>query len=651
MPEYLTPGVYVEEIEIGPKSIQGVSTSTAGFLGIAERGPVRPRLVTSFANFQRIYGAYLEDSYLAYAIDGFFRNGGQRCFVARIASKNDAIASFDVSADTTKTLRIKAVGPGEWGNRIHFKIEDASSGNPDLFKLTVIYFSKMNEPTDTDRLTGKFGDGEFTPDPSHRLSKALIKKKELSEIEVYDDLSIDPKSSNYYRKKVNGVSNLVVALDDISPADTPVRPRSTLIKIFEWEKINQGSGGGDPDHVEALKKFLTWNFESLVDWINGVDPVRSDDDTSVSFTLDPMKSVTIDRSNGIATLKINGRNYYSFVVEKDATGTVHTVYTSNIVSLSNSGATPSGTIVTDTEPDLSDYQGSKGPAEDPYGPLDNTDLVEGTGLKGFEDVDEISIVCAPNEEDISGLRAELIDHCETLKDRFAILQEEQQKAYSIEGVVVERESKYAATYLPWIKVIDPLTKSEKLIPPGGHIAGIYARSDIERGVQKAPANEPVRGATALQVQLTKEDQAILNPRGINVIRSFIGRGILVWGARTISADPDWIYINVRRLFLYIEESIEESTQWLVFEPNSERLWSRVIATLTPFLSRLRKEGALMGTTDEEAFFIRCDRTTMTQDDIDNGRLIVVIGVAPVKPAEFVIFRIAQTKVGATIEEF
>ena len=181
----------------------------------------------------------------------------------------------------------------------------------------------------------------------------------------------------------------------------------------------------------------------------------------------------------------------------------------------------------------------------------------------------------------------------------------------------------------------------KLIPPGGYIAGIYARSDTERGVHKAPANEVVRGANKLQFLISKGEQGILNPRGVNVIRYFPGRGILVWGARTLSTNTLWKYINVRRLFIYIEKSIEKGTQWVVFEPNNERLWARVVSTITQFLTGVWKDGTLMGTKPEEAFFVKCDRSTMTQDDIDNGRLICVIGIAPVKPAEFVIFRIAR----------
>jgi phage tail sheath protein FI len=211
-------------------------------------------------------------------------------------------------------------------------------------------------------------------------------------------------------------------------------------------------------------------------------------------------------------------------------------------------------------------------------------------------------------------------------------------------------TKYAAFYYPWIRIVDPVTQTIKTVPPGGHVAGIYARTDIERGVHKAPANEKIAGAVDVEFPVTKGDQDILNPKGVNCIRQFRGRGILVWGARTLSDNTYWKYINVRRLFNYIEESIEEGTQWVVFEPNDERLWARVRATIIQFLTRVWRDGALMGTKPDEAFFVRCDRTTMTQDDIDNGRLICIIGIAPVKPAEFVIFRMTQWYGGSAVTE-
>ena len=206
-----------------------------------------------------------------------------------------------------------------------------------------------------------------------------------------------------------------------------------------------------------------------------------------------------------------------------------------------------------------------------------------------------------------------------------------------------------AYYFPWIEVYDP-QKGNVFQPPSGYMAGVYARSDAERGVHKAPANELVRGALGLKYSITKGEQDILNPKGINCIRFFKNRGIRVWGARTISSDPSWRYINVRRLFNMVEASIELGTQWVVFEPNDHKLWKRVERTITAFLLMVWRSGALLGKTPEEAFYVKCDEETNPPEVIDAGQLICEIGMCPVKPAEFVIFRIGQMAAGGDVSE-
>ncbi len=270
-----------------------------------------------------------------------------------------------------------------------------------------------------------------------------------------------------------------------------------------------------------------------------------------------------------------------------------------------------------------------------------------TGIASLEDIDEISICMAPGIWAPSVLSALMI-HCETLKDRFAIV--DPPDGLDIEGIRSFREpidTKYAALYYPWLKLRDPLSRQEVRVAPSGHMAGIYARVDVERGVHKAPANEVVRGITGFAEDVTKREQDMLNPKNINAFRFFPGRGNRVWGARVLTSDSAWKYINVRRLFIFVEESIDEGTQWVVFEPNDEQLWVRVRQSVSNFLETVWRSGALMGTKADEAFFVRCDRSTMSQDDLDNGRLICLIGIAPVKPAEFVIFRIQQKTLNAT----
>ena len=516
MAEYLAPGVYVEEVERGAAPLAGVSTSTAGFLGPTERGPTNPRLLTSFSDFRRLYGGYLEDSYLPTAVNGFFTNGGSRCFLGRVTAADETaeaeLADDDPGESATGVVSVEALGPGGWGEHVALIVSNASMHDMDeqLFRLTVRYWA--GEEALEDANAGNADpDDDDVPDPDVE--------------EVYDDLSMERRSSNYVEKQVNGTSALI----EVTVEEEGERPANSV----------------DDDGSPTDPVWLEGNF---------------DDDES---------------------------------------------------------------------PDVEDYKGSG-----------DDDPEDRTGFAGFEQVSDISIVCLPDEAEDGTLTDELITHCETMDDRFAILQAEQ-SGVDVGSLMPPDDTDMAAFYYPWLKARNPDTGMVEEIPPGGHVAGIYARSDTRHGVHKAPANEVIRGISDIQRPVTQGDQEVLNPRGVNCIRSFRGRGIRVWGARTASSNPQWKYINVRRLFLFLRGSIEQGTQWVVFEPNNEELWARVRQTIKNFLTGVWEDGALMGTTPEEAFFVKCDRSTMTQSDIDNGRLICEIGVAPTKPAEFVIFRISQ----------
>jgi phage tail sheath protein FI len=518
MPEYLTPGVYIEEIEIGAKPIEGVSTSTAGFLGETERGPTHPRLVTSLPEYKRIFGGFFgENQFLPYAVDGFFSNGGQRCFIARIVDKEKATtAQADLGS-----VRISASGEGLWGTRVAFRVKKATT-EKNGFRLQVHYWSAPRPATPVDPLPS-------TPEEVASTRTQLRQQAPPQLSEDFDDLVLDEKSPNFVEKRVGNGLSMLVDLESIAGNNTVPPPGD--IKYLE--------GGEDGDDI-----------------------------------------------------------------------------------------------------DVDDYKGRQVPLAGR----------ERTGLAAFDEppFEDIAIIYAPNTLAEDALAEELMTYCENSKYRFLILDAKVGQADI--GVIdprSDRPSDYAGFYYPWIRVFDADTGARKLVPPGGHVAGIYARSDIERGVFKAPANEVVNGALQLEFEVTNGGQAILNPRGVNVIRAFPGRGRRVWGARTLSANPLWKYVSVRRLFIFLEASIFRGTQWVVFEPNNERLWARVKQTITEFLRTQFRAGALLGATEEEAFFVKVDRSTMTDDDINNGRLIVVIGVAPVRPAEFVIFRIAQLTSSAT----
>ncbi|MCG7204477.1 phage tail sheath subtilisin-like domain-containing protein [Streptomyces arenae] len=289
------------------------------------------------------------------------------------------------------------------------------------------------------------------------------------------------------------------------------------------------------------------------------------------------------------------------------------------------------------------------------------DSADRTGFGGLEAVDEVSMVAVPDLmaayqrgaidlEAVKAVQLGLIAHCELMGDRVAVI--DPPPGLNARQIRVWRQetagydSKYAALYYPWIKTFDPASGTSRLIPPSGHVAGVWARNDAERGVHKAPANEVIRGAVDLELQITRGEQDLLNPIGVNCIRAFPGRGIRIWGARTLSSDPAWRYLNIRRYFNYLEESILIGTQWVVFEPNDHNLWARIRRNISAFLVNEWRSGALFGQRPEEAYYVKCDEETNPPESVDVGRVICEIGIAPVKPAEFVIFRLAQFSSGS-----
>jgi phage tail sheath protein FI len=291
------------------------------------------------------------------------------------------------------------------------------------------------------------------------------------------------------------------------------------------------------------------------------------------------------------------------------------------------------------------------------------DVAERTGFAGLEAVEEVTMLCVPDLmsayqqgaidlDTVQAVQTSMIAHCELMGDRVAILDSppglnaQQIKEWRVDKA--RYDSMYAALYWPWIQTMNPATGLLSFMPPSGHLAGIWGRNDATRGVHKAPANEIVRGAIDLEIQLTRNEHDLLNPVGINCIRAFPGRGIRVWGARTLSSDPAWRYLNVRRLFNYLEETILNGTNWVVFEPNDRALWAKIRRTIAAFLIMEWRNGALFGATPDEAFYVKCDDETNPAEGIDAGQVVCEIGVAPVKPAEFVIFRLAQFSGGASL---
>ncbi|HEX2927228.1 MAG TPA: phage tail sheath family protein [Ruminiclostridium sp.] len=589
MPEYLSPGVYVEEFESGSRPMEGVSTSTAGFIGLAEKGTVEglPELVTNAADFQRKFGGYLSQNefgdyrYLAYAVEHFFINGGGRCYVMRVAP-SDAKPSKNFSEDMQdKTvLCISAKNPGIWGDKVRVKLYPSSKAKTQIYKV-------MTDPASTEvQYLVKNGAG-FNP----------------GDVVMFYD---GEKGEHEY-------STVKGSQDNILTLAAPL-----------------AAGEGAVDTALLPKKVLTTcEFSMQVAYR---DLVELYENVSLNIGEANFVEKMVSKSN-IITVSVNNQGAesvppFKVITAKEefqkAGDSEKIDLNSEIIALSGGS---NGSIKSIT---AADFMGKDdGPGKR-------------SGIKAFIDNDEVSLMAVPGVTD-PDVQLFLIAHCESLASRFAVLDIPREKK-TVADVQTHRnifDSNYAAMYNPWLQVFDPLEKRNVFIPPSGPVLGIYARVDNSRGVHKAPANEVVRACSGLDCQYNKGEQDILNPKGVNLIRYFTGEGIRVWGARTCTSNSLWKYINVRRLFIYLEESIKKNTNWVVFEPNDQSLWDRVQRTIENFLTTVWRSGALMGNAPAEAFFVKVDRTTMSQDDIDNGRLICVIGVAPVKPAEFVIFRITQ----------
>lgn len=520
MPEYLSPGVYTQEIDSGPRPIEGVGTACAAFVGFAPAGPANtPMLVTNWSQYVDTYGAideggrkspHMGGAYLSHAVYGYFLNGGGRCYVTRVVADSPAASDAKVEPLQLPTKASAAVN----------SLTITAKGSPaENIQVEVAGPTEEGSPEGTFTLKVKMGQVE----------------------ESYDNVGLG-------RRHPKNVAEATKT--------------SQLIEVAETT-----SPGPLADRVPATGTYL----------LKGRPPT--------------------------ALTQIQANHMIG-------------------------------------------------------------DVSTRSGMEGLEIAEDVTMVSCPDlmsayemgALDLDGVKAvqlAMIAHCERMGDRMAILDpiptlnpKDGKKPLTPQEVKRWRErdtnydSKFACVYYPWIKVAGPDGRP-LAVPPSGHMAGIWARSDNERGVHKAPANEVIRGALEAVSPITKGEQDTLNPIGVNCIRSFTGRGLRVWGARTLSSDPAWRYISVRRLFNYVEKSLERGLQWVVFEPNDLDLWARVRRDIGAFLTGTWREGALFGLNPSEAFFVKCDAELNPPDVRDRGQMFVDIGLAPVKPAEFVIFRFSQ----------
>jgi phage tail sheath protein FI len=658
MPEYLAPGVYVEETSFRAKSIEGVSTTTTGFIGPARYGPVdlQPDVVTSLSEFERTYGDRQQlnfqsvvglgpptpmdpvHNYLWHAVRAFFEEGGKRLYISRVfkpvSATNDGYAGAWLNAapatdaDRNNVVRVRSRFPGGAGSmRVRLTLRlgqnvlggTADAGQPGGVNRTVgalldndlVWISDLpsSPPSPLPPDKGDFYIAQSYPHPLTKettwrfvsaLTSASSSPPTTRELTALDP-NADPKLSDKIR-----IVTLTVAAMHVEPSDLPPT-------VWEGLALDpRHRRAGTPDSVFdkfaaqpsslAQARQLPVVFERGKNILTGVDLLRLllAAKSTLRASLDDPLSTDADRS--IDMLLTGG----------------------------NDGQRPTA----------AEYEGTA-----------NDDEPFKTGLKAFEDIDDISIVAAPGSTFgyENGYRAQaatiinlLISHAERMRYRIAVIDSGDGQAIAdVRNMRGRLDSKYAAFYYPWVRILDPVTQTEVMMPPSGFVSGIYARNDVQRAVYKAPANEVVNLALGFEIMLNKAQQEVLNPEGINCFRFFEGRGMRLWGARTISSDPEWKYVNLRRYFAYLEHSIDKGTQWAVFEPNGELLWANVRSTISDFLLNEFMSGALLGDKPEKAYFVRCDRSTMTQNDLDNGRLVCLIGVAPLRPAEFVIFRIGQ----------
>jgi phage tail sheath protein FI len=643
MPEYLSPGVYVEEVP-STKTIEGVSTTVTGFIGSTRFGPTvgDPELLTSYLDFSRIFcgvdqlnfaDAGAQDNYMAHAVRSFFDNGGTKLYVTRVyhaagqeegapADPNAGKASLPIGSLPQVTLRARF--PGAAGNmQITFAIRTSpnllvqTSAGVDLRGVAAGDLVFVKPGTSATVQAGLYdvnvlgvGVGSLrqggttvnfsTLDPAvmrvHRITLTVLVQRAgmFESSDNWTDLAPNPASRN--------------SLTSIFTATPPSREMQLTIP-FEIDTEQAAFTG-----VDVVQWLFGTNF---IDNVLSLSLASNDElqQGSIPGSLPPLQRPTL------AQLQT------SFTLVGGSDGDL---------------PTPTDYIGQEASRDLA---GNMTPA---------------TGLETLCDIDEISIVAAPgytynytgNPGRADAITQALIEHCEIrMKYRVAIIDAPNNSIVSdVQAFRGKFDSSYAALYYPWLKIMDPLDldgRREIIVPPAGFVAGIYARSDVANGVSKAPANEVAIGAIDLELLLNKAQQDVLNPIGVNCFRFFADRGFRLWGARTMSSDPDWKYVNVRRYFNYAEHSIDKGTQWVVFAKNDFVTWANVRQTVYDFLYNEWRNDALLGQKPDQAFFVRCDRSTMTQNDLANGRLICLIGIAVITPAEFVIFRIGQFTADAT----
>jgi uncharacterized protein len=709
MPEYLAPGVFVEEISFRAKSIEGVSTNVAAIVGPTRFGSLqgKPEVITSFNEFTRQYGD-LQDltlggelvlNHVAIAAKAFFDGGGKQLFVSRIGNFGPPTAGFASISDSQGTLTFRSRFPGAMGN---FTLEMEWKDTENLLRSSAVAVPAQGETV--------------------YLEGTGLAAANLVNVVLPDGLGasltvralVHPNGGSYDIASPqlivsDGVTTAVVAaaagaaLQGAIPQGGALRFTRVSLKTPAAGPVSNGtaatvilSGALDSDAELFTLAGANWGGNATVYGALNVD------DNEFDVSADPVNAGATAFSLPLAALAAAPSHVRAILVQRSFAINVRSggwngpvVYTYGSISVAPTAANSlsevlpvhpatrydaltspiscevatgaTGTNVMNALFELFDDDAMHPPAISVDGPrylftLANgadgdppsavhyggvADEVNGsTGFAALEDIDDVSIVMTPaaaaDPVNHQAIVAEVQKHCRKMRYCIGIVDSRDRMTLSeIRDFRSNFDDSRLALYYPWVVVADPRGVTSTIsAPPSGFIAGVYANTDVQRGVHKPPANEVVIGALRFAQDVNRFQQELLNPDGVNCLRSFRSRGHRVWGGRTLSSDPEWKYVNVRRYFLYLERSIEKSTQWVVFEPNGENLWDNLRSTVESFLYSEWRNGRLLG-SEKTAFFVRCDRSTMTQNDLDNGRLVCEVGVAALKPAEFVIFRVGQ----------
>lgn len=640
MAQVTYPGVYVEEVSSGVRPIAAASTSVAAFIGMTERGPLAEALkVFSFTEYQSRYGGFVPQSFLSHSVYQFFNNGGTQCYIVRVTGANPVTANIAIrdraATNSQPSLTISASSPGSWGNGLGVLVEDGAL------------------------------------DPTNEFSLSIFQQDAVTPVERLDNLSMLPDAPNFVDKVTAGSRYIRVAVNATTSAGAGTsRGASAPLAITAPRtkfRININGDGYQQVALQGADLTTPAAIAAAIQTaVRELKKVRASTDQRAfsEFTSQVDKGVLLLTSGApgqtsavrVASASDSSQDASGLLRLGQAHGGIETLGAAITRPRRNPPGTPPDNLYSIGDHSLpsgdvaSVQAGSDGSAITGDQPYINA-------LRSLDAKEDVSLIAVPGIGS-PVLAGAAMNYCanRSLSDCFFIGDMSQdddtvEEAKEFRDGISPKNS-YGAIYVPWIQVLDPAGRSATpiLVPPSGFVAGLYAKTDAQRGVWKAPAgtSAALAGAIGLAAQLTDVQQGNLNPLNVNVIRQFAGSGIVAWGARTVTSDPEWNYIPVRRTAILLRVSIYRGIQWAVFEPNDEDLWSSLRLNIGSFMMNLFRQGAFQGTTPAQAFFVKCDSETTTQDDINTGVVNVWVGFAPLRPAEFVVVKISQ-QVGQTAQ--